>query len=74
MKTIIQYEGQKTTIQGKSSPREAMEICGLDSKEWKVASKEVTDKAALYILERIRPLLEAPRQTRLWGMLFGWLL
>ncbi|HVN96852.1 MAG TPA: DNA polymerase III subunit beta [Syntrophorhabdaceae bacterium] len=52
MKTIIIHEGQKNTIQGECKPKEAMEILGLNPKEWKVTARDITDKAATYTIER----------------------
>jgi len=71
MKTIVIHEGQKNTIQGECKPKEAMEILALDPKEWKVVSKNITDKAATYTLERVEkkstalvPVAEAPTNLR----------
>jgi DNA polymerase III subunit beta len=59
-KTIVKYEGQKNTIQGECKPKEAMEILGLNPKEWKVTGKEITDKALIYVIERARSLALVP--------------
>jgi DNA polymerase-3 subunit beta len=61
MKTIITFEGQKNTIQGECKPKEAMEILGLDPKEWKVISKDITEKAAVYAIERRTPFYVVPK-------------
>jgi DNA polymerase III subunit beta len=60
MKTIVIFEGQKNTIQGECKPREAMEILGLNPKEWKVAEKNITDKALTYAIERVPSLVIVP--------------
>lgn len=69
MKTIIIHEGQKNTIQGECKPKEAMEILGLDPKEWKVTSKNITDKAATYTIERkclaLMPVTSGPQSKPL---------
>jgi DNA polymerase III sliding clamp (beta) subunit (PCNA family) len=57
MKIIIIHEGQKNTIQGECKPSEAMEIIGLNPKEWKVTSKDITDKAVTYRIERKSPAM-----------------
>ncbi|HVN97840.1 MAG TPA: DNA polymerase III subunit beta [Syntrophorhabdaceae bacterium] len=54
MKTVVKFEGQKNTIQGECKPREAMEILGLNPREWKVTARQVTDKALVYSIERVR--------------------
>ena len=63
MKTIVTFEGQKNTIQGECKPREAMEILGLNTKEWKVVKKEINDKAVTYALERVRSLTMVETHT-----------
>ncbi|HVN95826.1 MAG TPA: DNA polymerase III subunit beta, partial [Syntrophorhabdaceae bacterium] len=63
MKTIVKYEGQRNTIQGECKPREAMEILGLNPKEWKVTAKEITDKTATYTIERVRSLALVPKPS-----------
>ena len=60
MKTIVKFNGQKDTIQGECSAREAMEILGLNPKEWKTTEKAVTEKAVTYTLERVRSLALVP--------------
>ena len=57
MKTIVLYEGQKNTIQGECKPREAMEILGLNPKEWKVTAKDITGKAWTYTIVRVSSLV-----------------
>jgi DNA polymerase-3 subunit beta len=61
MKTIVKFEGQKNTIQGECRPKEAMEILGLNPKEWKVTSKEITEKEAVYTIERRVPFYVVPK-------------
>jgi DNA polymerase III beta subunit len=53
MKTIIIMEGQKNTIQGECKPREAMEILGLNPKEWKVMARNISDKSVTYTIEHL---------------------
>ena len=64
MKTIIIHEGQKNTIQGECKPREAMEILGLNPKEWKVTAKNMTDKTATYMIEPAPSLAVVPACAR----------
>jgi DNA polymerase III subunit beta len=52
MKTVVILEGKKQSVEGEAKPKEAMEILGMNPKEFKVVKRESTEKALTYTVER----------------------